>query len=175
MESSDRRFERLLRPVLADLYRFARRLTRGADADDLLQASLERGLVRVDQLAEDRAFRVWLSRVIYTTWVNDQAKRRELPVGDVEGAGQPMVAALPGPEDRAMARQTGRVVQDALDELPEDQRAAVWLVDGQGHTFAEAAMILHVAPGTVASRVARGRKALRDELSPLLLLTGGRS
>lgn len=174
MESSDRRFERLLRPVLADLYRFARRLARG-DADDLLQASLERGLVRVDQLASDGAFRVWLSRVIYTTWVNDHAKRREQPVGDVEGAGEPMVAALPRPDERAMARQTGRALQDALDALPDDQRAAVWLVDAQGHTFAEAAHILQVAPGTVASRVGRGRKSLRGELEPLRMLNGGRS
>lgn len=167
MESSDRRFERLLRPVLADLYRFARRLARGPDADDLLQASLERGLTHVDQLAEDRAFRVWLSRVIYTTWVNGHEKRREIAAGDPEVLGDPMVAALPRPDDRAEQRQLGRVLRDALDGLPDEQRAAVWLVDGLGCSFEEAATILGVAPGTAASRVGRGRKALRIELAPL--------
>ena len=54
-----------------------------------------------------------------------------------------------------------------MDQLPPKQRQAVWLVDGQGFTFSETAEILGIRPGTIASRVARGRAALRQDLVDL--------
>ncbi|MEN0067205.1 MAG: sigma factor, partial [Myxococcota bacterium] len=61
------RFDDLVRPILGDLYWFARRLTRDpVKAEDLLQASLEKALVRLHTLRNDRAFKTWQSRVIYT-------------------------------------------------------------------------------------------------------------
>lgn len=158
------RFERLVAPVLGDLYRFARRLAGdAAGAEDLLQASLERGMLRLGQLESDGAFRSWQSRVLYRTFLDDRAKRREVPV---EAEALERAAPTPtNPHDRVVAAQIGGRVRDALDRLPEEQRAAVWLVDGQGCSYGEAARILDVAPGTAASRVARGRAALRVSLA----------
>ena len=65
-----------------------------------------------------------------------------------------MKIALPDAE--AASRQLGRAIETALDGLPADQREAVWLVDGQGLKFGEAAEVLGLPPGTVASRVAEG-------------------
>ena len=69
------------------------------------------------------------------------------------------------PDRQAERRQLGQRLSDAMDGLPADQREAVWLIDGQGLSFAEAAGVLGVPPGTVASRVARGRLALRGTLA----------
>jgi RNA polymerase sigma-70 factor (ECF subfamily) len=55
---------------------------------------------------------------------------------------------------------TRLVVRDALARLPLEQRAALVLVDLEGHSVAEAALILDVAEGTVKSRCARGRARL---------------
>jgi RNA polymerase sigma-70 factor (ECF subfamily) len=55
-------------------------------------------------------------------------------------------------------------VRHALAELPVDQRVTLVLVDGVGFDHREAAEILGVAPGTVASRLHRARAALRRVL-----------
>jgi len=160
------RFEALVSPVLGDLYRFALRLTRDrVRAEDLLQASLEKGLGRLSSLRDDRAFKAWQSRVIYTTWLDSRGRRQEEPMTPERVAEQR--AGRRGPELELIGRELGLQIGEALDRLPPGQRAAVWLVDGQGHSFAETAEILGIAPGTAASRVARARRALREWLAPL--------
>ncbi|MEO0605148.1 MAG: sigma-70 family RNA polymerase sigma factor [Myxococcota bacterium] len=166
-----KRFDALVRPVLGDLYRFALRLTRDpVRAEDLLQTSLVKGLGRLQDLRDDRAYKAWQSRILYTTWLDAKAKRKEEPMipERVEARG----ARGPGPEGRLMGRQLGDAIAQALDRLPVGQRDAVWLVDGQGHSFAETAEILGIAPGTAASRVARARRALREWLAPVALDQG---
>lgn len=163
-----RRFERLARPVLPDLLRFARRLCKGdaVAAEDLVQLALIRGLERLDQLQDDRAFRVWQSRVLYTAFLNQRTRDTTMwNTTTPMDPSDPGHDAARGPEHDASARQLGRRIASALDQLPSDQREAVWLVDGQGFKFAEAAEVLGVPPGTVASRVARARVALRIDLA----------
>ena len=176
---SDReRFERLVRPVLGSLYRFACRLTRDpVAAEDLLQQALLRGLGHLGQLEADGAFRVWQSRVLYTTFLNARDRREDMRVGEeeIDGAAHRR-AVIPfertGPEHELGRRELGERIGDALDRLPADQREAVWLVDGQGFKFAEAAGVLGVPPGTVASRVARARIALRMDLAAVAVEEG---
>ncbi len=159
------RYEAMLSPVLADLYRFALRLTRDpTTAEDLLQQASLTAFEKLDQLSDEGAFRVWVSRIVYRTHLNARRRTRETLV-DAEVIDN--VVALeprPGPAERAGARQLGRQLALALDHLPAEQREAVWLVDGQGFKYAEAADILGIRPGTAASRVARGRLALRVRL-----------
>lgn len=68
------------------------------------------------------------------------------------------VSGRPGPERIVSASET---VRAALAGLPTNQRVTVVLVDGEGFDQREAAKILGVAPGTVASRLHRARAALR--------------
>lgn len=169
-----RRFEALVRPVLPDLFRFAARLTRDpVTAEDLLQQALLQGLRHLSQLQDDRAFRVWQCRVLYTTFLNARQRRDPMWLEEDEASAQRGAQAMgevvpferPGPEQLAARKQLGAKIAHALDRLPADQREAVWLVDGQGFKFGEAADILGVPAGTVASRVARGRLALRIDLA----------
>ncbi|MCB9797956.1 MAG: hypothetical protein H6741_35195 [Alphaproteobacteria bacterium] len=88
------------------------------------------------------------------------------------GAAAARGVGAPRPARRRPGRDLGdRRLGDRLDRalagLPPGQREAVWLVDGLGLKFSEAAEVLDLQPGTVASRVARGRAALRVELAEL--------
>ena len=163
MKRRGQRFNGLVTPILSDLYRFARRLERDAiRADDLLQQGLLVGLKNFDQLANEGAFKVWISRILYRSFLNNRKKRVEESMN-----GTNIVALAPptsDPDRRLARRQLSRDLADALDRLPIDQRDAIWLIDGQGFKYAEAASILNCAPGTVASRVARGRMQLRRDL-----------
>ena len=172
MDPKTRRFEALARPVLADLYRFARRLTRDPiAAEDLLQQSLAKGFARLDSLHEDGAFKTWQSRVLYRTWLDERKRRVPMPA-DPATMEATEREHRPTPDLVMHAKQVGNHIAHALDALPTDQRDAVWLVDGQGHTFSETATILGINAGTAASRVARARKALRIALADLAAAEG---
>lgn len=167
-----RLFEELSLPALDDLYRFACRLERNpARAADLLQDSLITGLRKFSQLSRSESFRSWMVAIIRRTFLN-RRRRAEPSVGfDPEDPDRPVplpaAAGEAGPDHRLLARQLAGELKAALDELPEEQRLAVFLIDVQGFTYAEAAEGLATTPGTVASRVARGRARLRDRLRHL--------
>jgi len=157
-------FETLVTPHLTDLRRFALHLERDpVRGDDLLQHALERGLKRLHQLRDPGAFKGWMSRIVYTTWLDSRRKKREAPI-EQEVLEQRRVTIY-SPEHAVADRRLGGHIQAALDRLPAAQREAVWLVDGLGFKFGEAAEVMGVPPGTVASRVARARVALREDLS----------
>ena len=153
------RFGALASPILEDLYRFARRLERNdpVKAEDLLQQALLRGLTNMGQLRKEDAFRVWMCRILFRVHLNNRQK-------PTEQLGDPDVIPFPNgadPHQQLVAKRIGETLLCALDALPEKQRHAIWLVDGQGFKYAEVAEILDISPGTAASRVARGRETLR--------------
>ncbi len=161
------RFERLIQPTLEALHRFAHRLERDpVAADDLLQQSLLAAFRKLGQLKEDGAFKVWASRILFHTHLNRRKKRVE---SSVDPSTLEHVVELDerrtSPEALTERSRLGARLASALDALPEPQRAALWLVDGQGFTFAEAAGVLGVPIGTTASRVARARTTLRTTLA----------
>ncbi|MBX2797485.1 MAG: RNA polymerase sigma factor [Myxococcales bacterium] len=158
------RFERLLLPVRQGLYRFALQLTGDAvRADDVLHQAVVVGLSHFDQLSAEAAFRAWMSRIVYRTFLDEQRRSgREIPS---EGSLDNVVALTQsGPEQRAGASQLAARIVEALGGLPDAQARAVWLVDGQGFKYREVAQIMEIPPGTAATLVARGRSALRRRL-----------
>jgi RNA polymerase sigma-70 factor (ECF subfamily) len=149
--------------LLPRLRSFARSLTKDPDrADDLVQAACERALERLDQLAEGTRLDSWLYRIIYTRWI-DKVRRQKTRSAKLvliseqnkssasdSDSGDHLVAALD--------------LQNALNALPEEHHAALALVCVEGYSYAEAASVLEVPAGTVASRVARARTKLNTLL-----------
>ena len=157
--------------LLPRLRRFALTLARDSDrADDLVQASCERALTRLDQLREGTRLDSWLYRIIYTQWI-DRVRRRQRRSAQAESLRD--LQALD--EERASSPKrliSFMDVKKALGRLAQENRAAILLVAVEGYTYAEAAVVLGVPPGTVASRVARARSALAEhfqEEQPRLL------
>lgn len=165
-------FEELALPVLDDLYRLACRFeTDPVRAEDLLQEALLTGFRKFHQLENHRSFRAWISKILRRTFLNRRSGKFEsLPLeeGTLDAVTDPLGDADPyDPERRLLARRLSRELKEALDRLPQEQRLAILVIDVQGFSYAEAADVLEVAPGTVASRVARGRAALRRFLNHL--------
>ncbi|MEG2777674.1 MAG: sigma factor-like helix-turn-helix DNA-binding protein, partial [Aurantimicrobium sp.] len=67
-------------------------------------------------------------------------------------------------EAEAIDHLPASAIKDALQALPEDFRAAVYLVDVEGYSYQEVADIMDTPTGTVMSRLHRGRKLLREQL-----------
>jgi len=72
------------------------------------------------------------------------------------------------PESRLLRETLDPDLQAAIDALPEAFREAVWLRDVEEFSYAEIAEMLQIPPGTVMSRISRGRRMLFDALKPLV-------
>lgn len=163
-------FEALLEEQWQRLWSFALRLTRDrVQAEDLLNATATRALSRFDSLRDDAAFPGWCTRIMVNLWRNQlnkaSTRREQVGLDNVI----PLDPTQATPEQAVNRDRLGVLLQAALDELPEDHRAAIWLVDVQGFSYPEAAEILDVARGTVASRVARARHTLRVSLQQVAI------
>lgn len=169
-EYSDKQFEELLIPLMDDLYRLACRLERDSDrAQDLLQDSLLKGFRNFRKLQTQSSFRPWMGRILYRAFLDRHRRRMvEVSIEEESDLGAHSEANAPAASidltSLFLARDTSREIGAALDRLPVDQAVAVFMVDVEEYGYAEAAEVLGISPGTVASRVARGRAALRASL-----------
>jgi RNA polymerase sigma factor (sigma-70 family) len=142
--------------ALPAVRRFARSLSGNpADADDLLQSTVERTLARSRPPQVDVGR--WMFRICRNLWIDelrargvrrDAAAREEPAVDQVVGAGS------------LLDELTFDEVLKAMDRLTEEQRAVLSLVAIEGLSYREAAEVLEVPVGTVMSRLSRARAAL---------------
>jgi RNA polymerase sigma-70 factor (ECF subfamily) len=168
-----RAFEEVFAEHLDVLFRTALRLCRGneADAEDLLQDSALRAFTGFGQLQDASAARAWLFTILTRTHLNrvrSARRRAEATSTDLdENAFEAALAnwaPMRSPAEEVERWQLGDQLARALDELPDELRAAVWLVDVEGFTQREAAAMNDVPEGTIASRLFRGRRQLRTAL-----------
>lgn len=148
--------------LLPRLRRFARSLTGDADsADDLVQMACERSLKRLGQYRDGTRFDSWLYRIVYTQWV-DRVRRRQRQSAQAESLRNRQ--ELSGVGESSPRRLVSFMdIKNALGHLPEENKAAIVLVAIEGYTYTEAASVLGVPVGTVASRVARARNMLAEQ------------
>jgi RNA polymerase sigma-70 factor (ECF subfamily) len=151
------RFEDQLLDHLPRLRRVAHAMARShADADDLLQATVERALQHRHSWADGTRLDSWVIRIMRNLWI-DMARAEQR-------RGRTFVAPEAGESVGIAATQEVQVelnnVGRAMRTLPHEQREAVALVMLEGFAYREAAAILDVPIGTLTSRLVRGREAL---------------
>lgn len=118
-----------------------------------------RGLGRFDGRA---AFSTWAYRVTTNACLDELRRRARRPSLDLPEDG----ARLPDSAPDAAAGIADRLlIDEALAELPEEFRVAVVLRDLCDLDYAEIAATLGIPPGTVRSRIARGRALLARRLT----------
>lgn len=144
--------------LLPRLRRFAGALARNrADADDLVQITVERALARLDQWRRDSRLDSWTFGIMKNAWLDElRRRRRRENVHAPEEAG-----AKVGVEDEAVEmRLRALSIERGMAQLPDEQRLAVALVLVEGLSYKDAAEVMGVPMGTLTSRLARGRTAL---------------
>ncbi|MCJ7534821.1 MAG: sigma-70 family RNA polymerase sigma factor [Anaerolineales bacterium] len=117
------------------------------------------------------SFRAWLLRIVTNACYDELRRRKRRPITSLEpvdDAGDeiesPHWIADPGelPEDNVVRSELGHAIQNCLDQLPEDFRVVVVLVDVQGLDYLEAAGVIGTPLGTIKSRLARARNRMRE-------------
>jgi len=155
--------QRQIVDLLPRLRRLARVLARDpVDADDLVQMTVERALIHVDQWRPGTRLDSWMFRIMKNAWI-DESRARTRRTRVFAPAEQGEAIGLDGAAAMEAHLAAGDVAR-AMEKLPDEQRLAVALVLVDGLSYREAAEVLEVPQGTLTSRLARGRMALLAEL-----------
>ena len=160
-------FEELAMPLFDSLYNFARWLAHDSnDAEDLVQETYLKALRSFALFQPGTNFRAWIFRNLRNNFLSSCSKleRRMTVAMDSEEDGPELAVDTETPETILMNRFNSQLVQRAIDNLPVHYREAMLLCEVEEMSYQEIAEILTIPIGTVMSRLARARKAVRESL-----------
>ena len=156
-------FEDKLAAEIPHLRRYARALTREREsADDLVQDTLERALRKRYLWRPTGRLRSWLFRMLYRLYLNQRPRRRREDEKVVALEDVRHQLGRPPSHDEQLH---WRDVMQAVDEMPEDQRAVLILVALEHPSYVDGARMLGIAVGTFRSRLSRARRELRQRVA----------
>lgn len=164
MDASHDTIRSQIAALVSRLRRFALSVTGNrADADDLVQDTLERALRHLDQWQHGTRLDSWMFRIAQNLFIDSRRAARRKRAVFVDTDATQADAGYDG-ERAAEAQIVWRETCSALLTLPQDQRSAIALVLIDGMSYRDAADVLGVPIGTLTSRLARGREVLAEKI-----------
>lgn len=163
-------FQRVALPFLDNVYRAAMVLSgKGDRADDLTQQTFLKALSRFGSFRRGSNCRAWLLKILRNTWIDGLRHLKvagpAVPIEEAILAGKPESEETRWSNaDDILENFSDEQVIDALRQLPDEQRLALYLVDVEELPHDEVADIVGVAPGTIKSRTSRARAVLKSTL-----------
>ena len=160
------RFEAEVLPHLDAAYRFARWLSHSpGDADDVVQEAMLRAFRGFDALRGSDA-KGWLLAIVrncHATALKQQQRRAFVPLPEEHDPrdGYAMIATTPDPESASIRGDDARSLERLMSALPEEQREVLVLREIEDLDYRAIATVTNVPIGTVMSRLARARAALK--------------
>ena len=169
-EERERLFERVVASEKERVFRVALSVLgpgRESEAEDVAQEAFVRAFRALPGFRGESRLSTWLYRLAFNLAVDHRraAGRRPATAGDEATAALPARDPASDPYRTSQGAERRRAVRDALDALPEDQRAVLHLHYWLGHTVREIAELLGLPAGTVKSHLHRGRERLGKELA----------
>ena len=136
------------------------------DSEDLVQETYLKALRGFASFQPGTNFRAWMFQILRNTFLSSCSKleRRMTVAMDSEEDGPELAVENVTPETILMNRSNSQLVQRAIDDLPVHYRETLLLCEVEEMSYQEIAEILSIPIGTVMSRLARARKAVRESL-----------
>ena len=169
------RFARDAIPLLDGFYPQAMKMTRNrTEAEDLLQETAAKAFAGFHGFRDGTNLGGWLYRILLNTHISGYRKQQRRPVqwltdeitdGQLLAEARHSSTGLRSAEDQVLDLLGDNAVREAMRQLPEKLRTAVYYADIEGRRFKEIAELTGAPIGTVMSRLHRGRHRLRTLLA----------
>jgi RNA polymerase sigma-70 factor, ECF subfamily len=169
------RFERDAIPLLDGFYPQAMRMTCSrTEAEDLLQETAAKAFAGFHGFRDGTNLGGWLYRILLNTHISGYRKQQRRPVqwltdeitdGQLLAEARHTSTGLRSAEDQVLDLLGDNDVREAMQQLPEKLRTAIYYADIEGRRFKEIAELTDAPIGTVMSRLHRGRHRLRGLLA----------
>lgn len=174
-KGSARAFEKLIEEYQNRVFSYCYRLTGNYEnAQDLAQEVFIQAYRSLNSFRREADFGTWLRRITLNKWINSQRKNAiatvslNEPIAASDGEYVREIAASEeGPVEKIERQEFLELVERALGRLSLEFRQVLVLRDMEEYSYEEIANILGCSPGTVKSRISRGRKYLRAEIEKL--------
>jgi RNA polymerase sigma-70 factor (ECF subfamily) len=160
-------FEDLAMPLFDSLYNFARWLAQNSnDAEDLVQETYLKALRSFASFQPGTNFRAWIFQILRNSFLSSRSKLEWRMTIDLDSDedGPQLAVDSETPEAILMNRADSETVQRAIADLPVHYRETLLLCEVEEMSYLEIAEVLSIPIGTVMSRLARARKAIRKSL-----------
>lgn len=175
-------FSQQIKENMDSLYSVGLRLTHNnTEAEDLVADTVTRAWTSIQSLDNRKRLRPWLFRIMHNHFISDYRKKSIRPTENsydeiTDGESIDEIALLlieqpdefldwwANPESEFSNKLLGEDIMKAIDSLPEVFRVTILLVNVEGLSYDEAATALDVPPGTIRSRMKRGRTLLQKIL-----------
>jgi RNA polymerase sigma-70 factor (ECF subfamily) len=164
-------FEIVMRRHNQQLYRAARAVTRDeAEVEDIMQQAYLNAFAHLGQFESRAQLSTWLTRIV----INEAHARRRrnghaasLAAGTAtaDRDAEEIASAQPSPEQQAYAGELHRVLEAAVDDLPDAYRVVFMLRDVEGMSTVETGAVLGLGDDAVKTRLHRARAMLRRAVS----------
>jgi RNA polymerase sigma-70 factor, ECF subfamily len=161
-------FEILMRRYNQQLYRAARAVVNDeAEVEDIMQQAYFNAFTHLHQFEERARFSTWMTRIVLNEAFARRRKRQQVDAfakrhpGDDDGEMMEPTTSQPDPERQAYGQELRRVLEDAVDALPESYRTVFMLRDVEGLSTSETGEGLGLGEEAVKTRLHRARAMIR--------------
>lgn len=169
-------FDSLVRKYQYKITQLINRYVKDPDeALDVAQESFIKAYRALASFRGESAFYTWLYRIAINTAKNHLAMRSRRPTDDEidfeqaeQFEGGARLRELETPEGLLLTDELAHVIQSALEDLPDELRAAITLREFDGLSYEEIASVMECPVGTVRSRIFRAREAIDNKLKSVL-------
>jgi len=181
LSGDDTAFDQIIGRYQDMVFNLAYRFLGGHDeAVDLSQEVFLQVFRKLSTFRRDASLKTWIYRIVINRAKNRQRwwRRRfgemtAVPIDDAEAnpnweLSAPVQSGIVAPDKALERKEMGHILRSAIDGLPFDQRAILLLKEIEGLSYEEISSALDLPLGTVKSRLARARRALREKLDPKL-------
>ena len=162
-------FEELMQSHESRIYAIALRMMGNReDAQDCAQEAMVRIYRAMGSFKGQSALATWIYRITMNTCLDELRRRKARKITSLDSlvdTGWSPTDTGDTPEEHGLRVEKQNALNQAIQSLPDDMRAAIILRDVKGYSYDEIASILDANVGTIKSRISRGREKLREILS----------
>ena len=165
LDERKREFERVALPLVDSLFNFARWLTGNSnDAEDLVQETYLKAWKGYESFRADCSFQTWIFRILRNTFLSSLTSRRTSLTESLDDDQHQdfLPCTDQTPESILVDQAHLSVIRSALEEIPLAMREIILLREVEEMSYQNISQTLDIPVGTVMSRLARARKALRQ-------------